>query len=103
MMSDNPEYLGATILVFRMLLNIITAMSLACYMSRSRKRIFPTIVAIVGGGCSLAAFFQGVGEIQNSSYAHTQPWVLGIVFSFAVVCLYSRGNIARPFTRPSRS
>lgn len=101
-MGTNPEYLGAVILAFRLFLNLITAASLVCYLSRSRTRWFPTIVAVVGGGCSLAAFFQGVGEFSSAS-THTQPWVLGIVFSFAAVCVYSRGNIAKPFSRYTRS
>lgn len=101
-MSDNPEFLGAAILAVRLLLNLLTAVSLACYMSRSRTRFIPTVIAVIGGGCSLAAFFQGVGDFHSIAN-RTQPWVLGIVFAFAAVCLYSRGNIARPFTRPTRS
>lgn len=101
-MSDNIEHIGGALLAFRLFLNMATALSLACYMSRSRKRALPTIVAIVGGGCSLAAFFQGVTDF-HSHLNGTQPWVLGIVFSFAALCLYGRGNIARPFSRLSRS
>lgn len=101
-MTDNAEYLAAAVLAFRLLLNIATALSLACYMSQSRKRLIPTVVAVIGGGCSLAAFFQGVTDFQPTANT-TQPWVLGIVFSFAAICLYSRGNLARPFSRLSRS
>jgi len=97
-MGHNPELIGTVILSFRLLLHIVTAASLACYLSHERTRWVPTVIAVLGGGCSLAAFFQGLGEFSNVA-SRTQPWVMGIVFSFAVVCVYSRGNLAKPFNR----
>lgn len=96
-MGTNPELIGAAILSLRLLLHIITALSLALYLSERRSRWWPTCIAIIGGGCSMAAFFQGVGEFHSTA-PRTQPWVMGIVMAFAAACLYSRGNMARIFT-----
>lgn len=97
-MGNNPEFWGAVILSIRLFLHAITAVTLACYLSHSRTRLIPTVLAVIGGGCSLAAFFQGVGEFASTA-PRTQPWVMGIVFAFAAVCVYSRGNLAKPFNR----
>lgn len=96
-MGPSPELIGVVILSTRLILHVVTALSLALYLSERRSRWWPTAVAIIGGGCSLAAFFQGVGEFKTAA-PHTQPWVMGITFSFAAACLYSRGNMARIFT-----
>lgn len=96
-MGTNPELIGAAILSIRLLLHVITALSLALYLSERRSRWWPTCIAVIGGGCSLAAFFQGVGEFHTTA-PRTQPWVMGITFAFAAACLYSRGNMAKLFS-----
>jgi len=98
-MGNNPEAIGAVILTFRLFLHLITAGSIMFYMSERRSRIWPTVIAVIGGGCSLAAFFQGIGEFSSTA-PRTQPWVMGVTFAFAAACLYSRGNMAK-FFNPS--
>lgn len=95
-MGHDQEVLGAAILTVRLFLHIVTAVSILLYMSESRSRPWPTVIAIIGGGCSLAAFFQGVGNYQ-STIPRTEPWIMGITFAFAAACIYSRGNMARIF------
>jgi hypothetical protein len=46
----------------------------------------------------MAAFFQGVSEFQIDA-PHTQPWVMCIVLAFAIICVASRGNLAKPFNQ----
>lgn len=100
-MGNNPEVIGAAILSFRLLLHVVTAFSIMLYMSERRSRCWPTVIAIIGGGCSLAAFFQGVGEFHSTA-PRTQPWVMGVTFAFAAACLYSRGNMALIFSHKWR-
>jgi len=100
-MDHDPATLGAAILSLRLLLHIITAITLVCYLSEHRSRFMPTLAAWLGGGGSMAAFFQGVSEFSTRAPS-TQPWVMCVVLAFAMVCVYSRGNLARPFKRLTR-
>lgn len=97
-MGANPELLGSLILCIRLILHIVTALSLALYLHEKRSKLWPTVIAVIGGGCSAAAFWQGIGEFQTTA-PRTQPWVMGITFAFAAACLYSRGNMALIFSR----
>lgn len=99
-MGENPEFLGAAILVFRLILHVVTALTLILFLHSERKKIIPTLIAVIGGGGSAAAFWQGIGEF-NSIASATQPWIMLIVLAFAAACLYSRGNMAIIFRRPS--
>ena len=96
-MGNNPEIIGALILSLRLLLHLVTATSIALYVSEKRSKAWPTVIAIIGGGCSMAAFWQGVGEFHTTA-PRTQPWVMGVTFAFAAACVYSRGNMAKIFS-----
>lgn len=100
-MGNDPATWGATILSIRLLLHVITAATLVCYLSQHRSRLLPTMAAWIGGGGSMAAFFQGVDEFTMRAPS-TQPWVMCVVLAFAIVCVTSRGNLARPFGRYMR-
>lgn len=95
-MGNDPATFGAAILSLRLLLHVITAVTLVCYLSSQRSRFFPTLAAWLGGGGSMAAFFQGVTQFSERAPT-TEPWVMCVVMAFAIVCLMSRGNLARPF------
>jgi hypothetical protein len=97
-MDHDPGQLGAVILSFRLFLHVVTAITLVCYLSAHRNRLLPTLSAWLGGGGSMAAFFQGVSEFQIDA-PHTQPWVMCIVLAFAIICVASRGNLAKPFNQ----
>lgn len=100
-MGNDPVSVGAVILAVRLLLNVVTAVTLVCYLSGERSRLFPTLAAVIGGGGSMAAFFQGFSDFHSLAPS-TQPWVMCIVLAFALVCVTSGGNLARPFSRLSR-
>jgi len=87
--------MGEAILSVRLLLHAITAWSVVSYVSQHRRRWGPTLLAILILGCSLAAFFQGVTEWRRITF-NTQPWVMGLVLALAIICVASRGNLARP-------
>lgn len=95
-MDHDPATLGAAILSLRLLLHVITAVTLVCYLSSHRSRFLPTLAAWLGGGGSMAAFFQGVTQFAERAPT-TEPWVMCVVMAFAIVCILSRGNLARPF------
>lgn len=97
-MGNDLTYLGPAILAIRLVLNFITAAALASYLSHERSKLLPTLAAIIGGGGSMAAFFQGVADFDHLAPT-TQPWVMCIVLAFTLVCVASRGNLARPFNR----
>ena len=95
-MDHDPATFGAAILSLRLLLHVITAVTLVCYLSSHRSRFLPTLAAWLGGGGSMAAFFQGVTQFSERAPS-TEPWVMCVVLAFAIVCIMSRGNLARPF------
>jgi hypothetical protein len=88
-------FYGEVILGTRLTLHIVTIWSIVAYTSGHRSRLMPTVLAIIIGGCSGAAAFQVVTEWRSMVFT-TQPWVMGLVFSLAVICVYSKGNMSRP-------
>lgn len=86
---------GEVILGTRLTLHLVTIWSIVAYTSAHRSRLMPTALAIIIGGCSCAAVFQVVTEWSSLVFT-TQPWVMGLVFSLAVICVYSKGNMSRP-------
>jgi hypothetical protein len=97
-MGTNPELIGAAILSLRLLLHVVTALSLALYINHKRSKWWVTALAILGAGCSMAAFFQGVGEFHTTA-PRTQPWVMGIVFVLTASCLLGGGDPVRGFRK----
>lgn len=97
-MGTNPELVGAAILSIRLLLHVITAVSLILYVNPRRSKWWVTGLAVIAGGCSMAAFFQGVGEFHTTA-PRTQPWVMGVVFVLAAACLLGRGDPVRFFRK----
>lgn len=97
-MGNDPASMGAAILSIRLLLHVVTAVALVCYLSHHRTRLLPTLAAWLGGGGSMAAFFQGVSEFRYDS-PHTDLGVMCIVVAFAIISVASRGNLAKPFNR----
>jgi len=100
-MDSDPTTYGAAILSVRLILHVITAVALVCYLSGHRTRLLPTLAAWLGGGGSMAAFFQGASDFQANA-PHTQPWLMCVVLAFAILCVSSRGNLAKPFNRLTR-
>jgi len=86
---------GEVILGTRLTLHLVTIWSIVAYTSSHRSRLMPTALAIIIGGCSAAAAFQVVTEWRNLIFT-TQPWLMGLVFSLAVICICSKGNMSRP-------
>lgn len=86
---------GEAILGTRLVLHLVTIWSIVAYTSSHRSRFMPTALAVIIGGCSGAAAFQVVTEWKTLIFT-TQPWVMGLVFSLAVICVCSKGNMSRP-------
>lgn len=93
-LNDLTTY-GEVILGTRLALHVVTIWSIVAYTSSHRSRLMPTVLAIIIGGCSGAAAFQVVTEWRSLIFT-TQPWVMGLVFSLAVICVCSKGNMSRP-------
>lgn len=93
-LNDWTTY-GEVILGTRLALHLVTIWSIVRYTSSHRSRFMPTALAVIIGGCSGAAAFQIATEWHSLIFT-TQPWVMGLVFSLAVICVCSRGNLSRP-------
>jgi uncharacterized membrane protein len=89
------EHYSEIILGFRLVLHVVTVWYIVGYVSQERKRFTPTVLAIIIGGCSSAAFMQGMLDWKNLVF-NTQPWVMGLVFSLTVICACSKGNMSKP-------
>lgn len=100
-MDNDPTTVGAVILALRLTLNVVTAVTLVCYLSSHRSRLLPTLAAWLGGGGSMAAFFSDVSKF-SAPPADTSFGVFCIVLAFAVVCVSSGGNLAKPFNKMGR-
>lgn len=94
-LNDWTTY-GEVILSTRLFLHAVTIWSIVRFTSTKRTRLFPTALAVLIGGCSAAAFMQGVTEWRTLVFT-TQPWVMGLVASLAFICVSSKGNMSRPF------
>lgn len=100
-MGADTEIIGAAILSFRLLLHAAAALSLVLFLHEKRTKLVPTIVAILIGGGSAAAFVQGISEFATTA-PRTQPWIMAIALGIAIWCLWVRGNIARTFSNFQR-
>lgn len=89
---------GAIWLTIRLFLHVVTVWSLVSYMHEARTKCVPTVLAILGGGCSAAAFFQGVTG-WDRLVGHTEPWLMGITFVLAAICVLNGGNTAKPLPK----
>lgn len=87
-------YSGEIILATRLVLHVITIWSVLSYASQRRTKFLPTALACMIGGFSAAAIFQGIIEWRSLVF-NTQPWVMGLTFCLAVICVRSRGNLAK--------
>lgn len=89
------EHYSEIILCFRLILHAVTIYYIVAYVSHQRKRPAPTALAILIGGCSAAAFMQGMLDWKNLVF-NTQPWVMGLVLSLTIICAFSKGNMSKP-------
>ena len=87
-------YQGEIILSVRLLLHVITIWSVVSYVSHHRKKMLPTALAVGIVAFSLAAFFQGVID-WNQLVFNTKPWIMGLVLILAIICVRSKGNVAK--------
>lgn|GEM_PF-4434628 len=87
-------YQGEIILSVRLILHLVTIGSVLGYVSHTRKKLVPTALAIGIVGCSLAALLQGIIEWHQLVFT-TKPWIMGLVLILTIICLLSRGNVAK--------
>ncbi len=87
-------YQGEIVLSVRLILHLITIGSVLGYVSHTRKKLVPTALAVGIVGCSLAALMQGVIEWHQLVFT-TKPWIMGLVMILTIICLMSRGNVAK--------
>ena len=92
-MGSDSEMIGATILTIRLLLHAVAAISLILFLHEKRTKWVPTVVAILIGGGSAAAFMQGISEFAHTA-PRAQPWLMAIALGIAMWCIYTRGNMA---------
>lgn len=87
-------YEGEIILSIRLALHLITIWSVVSYVSHKRKKLVPTCLAVGIVAFSLAALFQGIIDWHQLVF-NTKPWIMGLVLILAVICVRSKGNVAK--------
>ena len=89
------EHSGELFLGTRMTLHLLTIGSILSYTSQHRNKFVPTALAVLIAGFSFAAFMQGLTDWRALVF-NTQPWVMGLTFCLAVICVMAKGNLSRP-------
>jgi hypothetical protein len=92
-MSNDPTY-GEVLLSIRIGLHLITFMSVICYSSENRTRLFSSILAFCLAGSSLALATQGYSDFQRIA-AHSEIWLVLFVGIVTLLVVANGGNVAK--------
>lgn len=85
---------GSWLVGTRVALLSVGILAIMCYMSESRTRALPTVLAILVAGSSLAMIFQGLTNYIILSAA-AEPWLVVYILAQTCVLVCNGGNTAK--------
>jgi hypothetical protein len=92
-MSNDPTY-GEVLLSIRILLHMITFLSVLSYTSESRTRWFSSLLAYCLAGSSLALATQAYSNFRDIA-PNSEAWLVIFVAVVAILVVANGGNVAK--------
>lgn len=92
-MSNDPSY-GEVLLSIRIMLHMITFLSVIAYSSEHRTRLFSSLLAFVLAGTSLALAMQGYSKFDQLAPT-SEIWLPMFVGAVAILVVANGGNVAK--------